>query len=280
MHSPLSPSASQQHVTDFFESTAVYWKSVYSGDRLLPAIYQDRHRTALGWVRDLDLRPNARILEVGCGAGLLTLALARNGHTVDALDSTEAMRRMTRNGAVRQGVQSRIRIHAADVHALPFQAHAFDLVIAIGVIPWLHSERLALLEMQRVLKPGGHLLVTADNNARLGRILDPRSSPLSAPLRLAAKRLLRLCGLWSPPAGFQPKRHYPREIDRLMSECGFEHVHSCTVGFGPFTVLGKALLTGGIGVRLHRRLQTLASRRGVFLLRWTGSHYLVLVTKS
>jgi ubiquinone/menaquinone biosynthesis C-methylase UbiE len=231
-------------------------------------------------VKGLGLRPNARILEVGCGAGLLTVALARSGHRVDALDSTEAMRQMTRSGAAREGVQSRIRIHAADVHALPFRANAFDLVIAIGVIPWLHAERLALQEMQRVLKPGGYLLVTADNNARLGRLLDPLSSPLSAPLRVAARRFLRLCGLWSPRTRFQPKRHSPREIDRLMGECGFENLKSCTVGFGPFTVLGKALLTGGIGVRLHRWLQAQASRRGVFLLRWTGSHYLALVTKS
>jgi ubiquinone/menaquinone biosynthesis C-methylase UbiE len=280
MHSALSPSASQQHVTDFFESTSAYWQTVYSDDRLLPTIYQDRHSTAHGWIQDLGLRPNARILEVGCGAGLLTVALARAGYTVDALDSTDAMLQMTRNGAARHGVQARVRLHAADVHALPFQSRTFDLVMAIGVIPWLHSEHLALREMHRVLKPGGHLLVTADNNARLDRILDPLSSPLSAPLRLVAKRFLRLFGLWSPISGFQPKRHDPNEIDRSMEECGFEHVKSCTVGFGPFTFLGKVLFTDAIGVRLHRRLQTLASRQGVSLLRWTGSHYLVLVTRT
>src|SRR5262245_32412339 len=105
MPSPLSPSASQQYVTEFFESTSAYWRTVYSDDRLLPTIYQDRHSTALGWVQDLELRPTARILEVGCGAGLLTVTLARNGYTVDALDSTDAMRQMTRNDAARQGVQ-------------------------------------------------------------------------------------------------------------------------------------------------------------------------------
>ena len=272
-------SASQRSVTEYFESTAAYWKSVYADERLLPAIYQDRHNTALGWIEDLDLHPNARILEVGCGAGLISVALARKGYTVEALDSTMAMLQMTRNAA-RQDLQSRIHPHAADVHALPFQAHTFDLVIALGVIPWLHSERLALQEMQRVLKPGGSLLVTADNNARLDRILDPRSSPLMAPLRLAAKGVLRLCGLWSPPSGFQPKRHYPREFNRLVGECGFEHAKSCTVGFGPFTFLEKALLADPIGVRLHRWLQTLSSRRGVLLLGWTGSHYLVLATKA
>ena len=274
------PSSSQQSVTDYFESTAAYWKTVYADDRLLPAIYRDRHNTALGWIQDLDLHSRARILEVGCGAGLITVALARNGYTVDALDPTTAMLQMTRNDAAHQRVLDHVRIHAADVHALPFKAHAFDLVVAIGVIPWLHSERLALQEMQRVLKPGGYLLVTADNNARLNRILDPRSSPLSAPLRLAAKRLLQLCGLWSPNSGFQPKRHYPREFDRIIGDCGFESVKSCTVGFGPFTFLGKTLLMDSIGVRLHRRLQTFASRPGSAPLRWTGSHYLVLATKA
>ncbi len=275
-----APSASQQNVTDYFESTAVYWKTVYSDDKLLPNIYRDRHDTALGWIRGLDLHPGARTLEVGCGAGLITVALARNGYTVDALDSTMAMLQMTRNDAAHQCVLDHVRIHAADVHALPFKAHTFDLVVAIGVIPWLHSERLALQEMQRVLKPGGYLLVTADNNARLNRILDPRSSPLSAPLRLAAKHLLRLCGLWSPKSGFQPKRHYPYEVNRVVGNCGFENVKSCTVGFGPFTFLGHALFTDPIAVRLHRRLQTLASKRGLLPLRWTGSHHLVLATKA
>jgi ubiquinone/menaquinone biosynthesis C-methylase UbiE len=276
----LTPSTSQQSVTDYFESTAAYWQRVYSDDRLLPTIYQDRHNTAWSWIQDLDLRPYARILEVGCGAGLLTVALARNGYTVDALDSTDAMRQMTGEGATRECVRGRVRIHAADVHALPFRAQAFDLVIAIGVMPWLHSERLALQEMQRVIKPGGYLLVTADNNARLNRILDPRSSPLSAPLRLVAKSVLRLCGLWLPRSGFQSKRHYPGEINRTIVECGFENVKSCTVGFGPFTFLGKALLPDTVGVRLHRRLQRLASRRGLWLLRWTGSHHLMLMIKA
>ena len=271
--------ANQQNVNDYFESTAAYWKNVYSDDRLLPAIYQDRHKTALEWIHELGLHRNARILEVGCGAGLMTIALARNGYTVDALDSTAAMIRMTRNNAVDQGVQDRIRIHSADVHALPFVAQTFDLVIAIGVIPWLHSERAALQEMRRVLKPGGHLLLTADNNARLNRLLDPLSSPLSAPFRFAAKRFMRLCGVWSPKSEFRSKRHYPSELNRLIREYRFMNLKCGTVGFGPFTLFGKTLFADASGLRLHRSLQTLSMRRGVLPLRWTGSHYLVLATK-
>jgi ubiquinone/menaquinone biosynthesis C-methylase UbiE len=243
-------------------------------------IYRDRQKTALGWIWELDLGPNARVLEVGCGAGLITVALARNGYSVDALDPASSMLQMTRDHAADQGVEDRIRIHTADVHALPFQPQTFDLVVAIGVIPWLHSEQVALQEMQRVLKPGGCLLVTADNNARLNGIVDPLSSPLSLPVRWVAKRLLQLLGLWPTNSRFRPKRHYPSEVDRLMGECNFKKLKSCTVGFGPFSLFGKTLLTDSIGIGLHRRLERLASRPYFSLLRWTGSHYLVLATKD
>src|SRR5262249_38289012 len=165
----------QQQVNDYFESSSEYWKKIYSDDGLLPTIYKDRLNTTLDWISKLPLRADARILEVGCGSGQLSVALAQNGYTVDAMDSTPAMLRMTRAGAMLRGVEDQIRLHLGDVHALPFEAETFDLVIAIGVLPWLHSERVALLEMHTVLKHGGYLVITADNNARLNRILDPPS---------------------------------------------------------------------------------------------------------
>ena len=205
----------EQTASDYFESSTEYWKTIYSSGGLLPTIYQDRHRTTLDWIQNLRLPYTARILEVGCGAGLLTAALAQSGHAVDAMDSASAMLQTAREAAAHRGVDGQIRLHLADVHALPFPPETFDLVIALGVIPWLHSEHLALLEMRRVLKPGGHLLATADNNARLNRILDPLSTPVLTPLRAVAKEVLRSFGRWTAPSGFQPKRHYPYELHRI-----------------------------------------------------------------
>lgn len=269
----------QQRVNDYFESSSEYWKKIYSDDALLPTIYQDRHNTTLDWIRNLGLSPTARILEIGCGAGLLTAALAQSGQAVDAMDSTPAMLQMARDAAVHRGIEDRIRLHLADVHALPFKAETFDLAIAIGVIPWLHSEHLALLEMRRILKPGGYLLATADNNARLNRILDPLSSPLLKPFRAGAKGLLDLCGWRSSASGFQPKRHYPHELHRMLDRSDFKTVMSHTLGFGPFTFLGKRLFPDPVGVLLHRRLQTLATGKRFSPLRWAGSHHVVLATK-
>lgn len=268
----------QQTANDYFESSTEYWKSIYSSGGLLPTIYQDRHRTTFDWIQNLRLPSTARILEVGCGAGLLTAALAQRGYTVDAIDSASAMLQTAREAAVHRGVESQIRLHLADVHALPFPAKTFDLLIAVGVIPWLHSEYLALLEMRRVLKPGAYLLATADNNARLNRILDPLSSPVLTPLRAVAKGVLRSCGWRISPSGFQPKRHYPHDVHRLMKCSGFGLVKSHTLGFGPFTFLGKELFEEGAAVRVHRKLQTFGNKR-FSPLRWTGSHHLVLATR-
>jgi 2-polyprenyl-3-methyl-5-hydroxy-6-metoxy-1,4-benzoquinol methylase len=270
----------KQKVDAYFETSTEYWKRVYSDDGLLPRIYQDRHNTALGLIWKLGLPKCARILEVGCGAGLISVALARNGYTVHAMDSTTAMLQMAWKETVDRGVQDAIRLSTADAHTLPFGAQTFDLVIAIGVVPWLHSERVALHEMHRVLKPRGHLLMTADNNARLNRILDPLSCPVLTPLRASAKRLLQLCGYWAPDPGFRPKRHYPHEVNRLLHTCNFKKLKACTVGFGPYTLFGRELFADRIGVALHRRFQMLASIKDWSAMRWAGSHYLVLAAKA
>jgi ubiquinone/menaquinone biosynthesis C-methylase UbiE len=208
----------------------------------------------------------------------MSLALAKDGYTVDAMDSTPAMLHITEQNARAHGVDNHIRVHLADLHALPFEARAFDLVVAIGVMPWLHSERVAFEEMQRVLKPDGYLLITADNDARLIRTLDPASCPLFAPLRMIAKRVLQRFGRWSPASGFQAKRHDRHEVHRLMNRSGFQELQSCTLGFGPFTFFGRRLFADSMGARIHRGLQRLASSpRSPF--RWTGSQYLVLAAK-
>jgi ubiquinone/menaquinone biosynthesis C-methylase UbiE len=269
----------QQEVNEYFESSSAYWQNLYSEKELLPRIYQDRHNTTLAWIRRLGLRKEARILEVGCGAGLMSIALARDGYTVDAMDSTSAMLGTTWQNARIQSVENRIRLHHGDLHDLPFEAHTFDLVIAIGVIPWLHSERVAFEEIQRVLKPGGYLLITADNDARLIRTLDPASCPLFAPLRKVTKRVMQRFGRWSPAAGFQAKRHDRHEVHRLMNRSGFQELRSCTIGFGPFTFFGRRLFPDSTGTRIHQRLQSLASKPRWSPLRWTGSHYLVLAAK-
>ena len=171
----------QRLVTACFQTHARYWEDIYDGSDVTSRIYQHRRALALDWVDRLGLPDGAPVLEVGAGAGLTAVALAERGYQVTAVDTTAAMVDTVRRRAAEAAVSSRLRLALGDAHRLPFADGAFRLVVALGVIPWLHSPERAAQEMARVLTPGGYLVVSADNRARLTDLLDPRHNPAAAP---------------------------------------------------------------------------------------------------
>jgi ubiquinone/menaquinone biosynthesis C-methylase UbiE len=278
MLTPVETELPQEQVNAYFQSSSDYWKRIYETRALMPLIYQTRQAAVIDWINKLKLPVSSQILEIGCGAGVLTTELARAGYRVEAVDAAPAMVELTRQNAVSNRVASRVTASLADVHELSFPDGKFDLVIAIGVIPWLHDEARGLSEMQRVLKPGGSLIVTADNEWRLVRMVDPASSPLSRPLRSALKWVLRRVGLYNVPHDLVVKLHTPVAIRRLFDRAGLQEVESRCVGFGPFTLLGRQVVPEKRGIALHTWLQALADRR-VPPFHITGSHYLALARK-
>ena len=270
--------SAQDQVNAYFQSSSEYWKRIYETRALLPLIYQTRQAAVLDWIAELRLPASAKILEIGCGAGMLTAELAGAGYCVEAVDAVVAMVELTRQNALKHGVADRVTASLADVHSLSFPSGEFDLVIAIGVIPWLHDEALGLSEMQRVLKPGGRLIVTADNEWRLVRLLDPAASPVTRPMRNVLKALLRSIGLYDLSQGLAVKMHTPLQIRRLFERAGLKEVDSKCVGFGPFTLFGRAVVPEKAGIAIHMQMQALADRR-IPPFRLTGSHYLSLAWK-
>lgn len=268
----------QEQVNAYFHTSANYWKRIYETRALMPLIYQTRQTAVLDWITELRLPASSQILEVGCGAGMLTAELARAGYRVDAVDAVPAMVELTRQNALSNGVAGQVTASLADVHALSFPDGKFDLVIAIGVIPWLHDEARGLSEMQRVLKPGGRLIVTADNQWRLVRILDPAASPVLWPLRAALKYMLLRAGLYNASYDLVVKLHTPLQIRSLLERSGLREVQSRCVGFGPFTLFGREIVPERLGMALHMELQALADRR-IPPFHITGSHYLTLARK-
>lgn len=105
-------------------------------------------------VRRLNLPKDARILEAGTSTGTNLRLLGELGYDhVQGVDvSDEAIRYCAAKqlGNVTKG----------DLCQLPFAAGVFDLVIASDVIEHLDDDRQATREILRVLKPGGHALIT------------------------------------------------------------------------------------------------------------------------
>lgn len=272
------PLADRQSVNAHFQTTAAYWRQVYEGHGLEATIYQQRRDAVLRMVDQLVLPAGSQALELGCGAGVTSVALAERGYNVEAVDSVAAMIDLTREAAARAGVSPRVSPGLCDVNALAFASAAFDLVLAIGVIPWVQSPEAVLREMVRVVRPGGYLILSSENLWQLHHVLDPMLNPLLAGLRPRVGDLLRRMGLRKALTAPRHRACSNRRFDRMLASVGLEKLHGSTVGFGPFSLAFHTVLPESLGVTIHRRLQVLADRNFP-VLRSTGSNYIVLARK-
>jgi SAM-dependent methyltransferase len=104
----------------------------------------------------------AKVLEVGCGPGHLSIRLARqHGLEVTGLDLDPAMISRARANAARQGNgdQRRPSFLVGDVASLAFPDRSFDLVVSTLSMHHWADPSAGLAEIGRVLRPGGRALV-------------------------------------------------------------------------------------------------------------------------
>ncbi len=266
----------QRRVDARFLAESSYWKEVYEREGVYEAIYQQRRDVVLALFDRLKVPTHSSLLEIGCGAGLTTVALARRGYVVHAIDTVNAMLGLTRQLALKAGVDQHVITSASDVCRLAFPNDTFSVVLAIGLTPWLHTLRDSLREIARVLRPGGYVIISADHRWRLNYMLDPRRFPGLAGIRWKVRDFLEGCGLReSDPARPHVHMYSSKEFDAQLRAAGLEKQEARSLGFGPFTFFNRRVLPESLGMKVHYKLQRLADR-GFPLLRSAGSQYVVL----
>lgn len=123
----------------------------------------------------LPLAPGARILDAGCGTGLLTLALLKVIDVpvqITAVDlsasSIETARRAVAETARRL---HKVSYMQANVLALPFEDDSFDLIVTSGALEYVPLND-GFSELARVLVPGGHMLHLPVRPSLVSRMLE------------------------------------------------------------------------------------------------------------
>jgi ubiquinone/menaquinone biosynthesis C-methylase UbiE len=266
----------QENVTAYFQSQSLHWRKIYESSGVEAEIIQDRHAAVLHWVDSLKLAQGSSVLEVGCGAGLMAVALAQRGFHVQAFDSSEAMIEQARLYAEESLTNDLLTLKVRDVYSLDFSDDSFDLVLAIGVIPWLERLEPAIQEMVRVVKPGGYIVLTTANRMGLMSVLDPWRNPAFEPLKRRLKELLSSIAHrnFSPSMYF----HANRFIDKTLSRQKCIKTRSMTRGFG-FSLRNRSILPEPFGTKLHHLLQYLADRN-IPVFRSIGMAYFILARKQ
>jgi len=266
----------QRLVEKYFRSTQPFWREVYEQDGLDGTLYRQRRDLVDTLIDKIGLPAESQVLEVGCGAGLTTVGLARRGYQVQAVDMVQGMIESVRRFAVEAKVADRIVGQVGDVHHLGFRDNTFDIVIAIGVLEWVPSLSQPLGELTRVLKPGGRLIVNVDNTWALHCVLDPYRIGFLKPVKRFARRMLENIGFIHRVA--RPSRCSIRQLDAAIAAAGLKKVQGMTCAFGPFSFLGLRVLPDRAGVRVHHFLQGLADKK-IPIVRSSGEVYLVLAQK-
>lgn len=119
------------------------------------ALLRAESRTKLPWVleriKQADLGANSQILDIGCGAGFLSNALAREGYHVTGVDLSSDSLQV----ACRHDSTGKARYVTADAYELPFADRSFDVVTAMDFLEHVEDPNKVIQEVSRVLKPGG-----------------------------------------------------------------------------------------------------------------------------
>jgi len=94
-----------------------------------------------------------KVLDLGCGSGVLSCRFAGDGAEVTAMDLTSAAVGIARRNAAAHGLD--IRVVQGDAEHMTFSSAAFDFVFSWGVLHHTRDMARALGEVCRVLRPGG-----------------------------------------------------------------------------------------------------------------------------
>lgn len=130
--------------------------------------------------RRVNLWARPRVLDVGCGNGVITAEMAsRCRGCVTGVDRSAPL--------LAQAAGRGLSLVRGDAQRLPFADNAFDLVVCHLTLLWVEEPGVAVLEMVRVAKPGGTVMAMAEPDYG-GRIDYPEDLTLGAIMSRALQR--------------------------------------------------------------------------------------------
>lgn len=143
---------------DKFNALANRWWDPEGPQKPLHALNPAR----LGYVRDRTTLRGAHVLDVGCGAGLLSEALAREGAQVTAIDLAPDLIRIAKLHRLESGVEVEYRLTPVEALADEMPG-AFDAIVCMEMLEHVPDPGAIIAACATLLKPGGRLFLSTLN---------------------------------------------------------------------------------------------------------------------
>ena len=201
----------------------------------LAAFRARAERSRFAQLLDDAIPPDARVVEVGCGTGQMSLYLAHMDRVVVGADISPAALRLGRDAARRFGITS-VRFIETDLHRPGLRPESFDIVYSAGVLHHTADPAAAFATVARLARPGGIVIVGLYNAfARLplrfrrviARLTGFRIVPFDPILRERraepARRAAWLRDQYQHP---EEHRHTVAEVKRWFAGNGIDYLRS------------------------------------------------------
>jgi 2-polyprenyl-3-methyl-5-hydroxy-6-metoxy-1,4-benzoquinol methylase len=221
----------------YFDEHAEFWSDLY--DR--PESGNDRvlaNRTKLAVRMITERTPvGSLVLDAGCGGGVASLALAMHGYRVHGLDIAADLLRHAELRLKSSSVpHDNWRVIHSDLLGAGYADHSFDAIVALGFIQYQPDEIRTLRELGRILKPGGHLVITGPTEHRLSAWLDFEKHFKSLRRRLSASKNAKNAksSELQRVLEISPHHYSPARFRQLLTDSGFEVREYIGHGFGDY----------------------------------------------
>jgi 2-polyprenyl-3-methyl-5-hydroxy-6-metoxy-1,4-benzoquinol methylase len=250
---PRSKQTQIERVEAYFSAGAREWEDLYSRPRRVnDFVLANRRKLAVQLIAS-HVPTGARILDAGCGAGLVALDLLQQGFFVHAVDLAAPMLDLARRRFESAGVATnRYALTLGDLEIAELEPASFGGIVALGFLEYQADEVAMLKRLNHLLAPGGTLIVSGPTKVRLANYLG-----LSTRIRNA---LLEL-GLTRPratPYRVGLHRYSPKRYRDLLESAGLEFVKAVGHGFVEFEGPLRRLSYAG-ELALHRTLSIASS---------------------
>jgi len=170
---------------------------------LTPDVVAQRARV----LEALALSRSERVVDLGCGPGLLALEMAHRVGMQGEVHSIDASASMIALAARRCYGKSWVQLARGDVSSLPYPDLRFDAAVCTQVYEYVLEVDRALSELNRVLRPGGRaVIVDTDWESCVWRSTDDA-------------RMQRVIEAWDRHC---PHPHLPRSLRQRLGRAGFE----------------------------------------------------------
>jgi SAM-dependent methyltransferase len=160
------------------------------------------------------------VLDVACGIGQWTIALAKGNKQVVGIDISST-RLMVANHLVKNMGVNNITLRWADMNALPFEDKCFDAIFCYGALMFGNIPK-TLHEFARVLRPRGRLYTNVNGYGWYIHLLLDRAYP-ERNIRLAMNTLGMVARLFLRKRGMIPLSR--RRMQRWLRDAGFSVIH-------------------------------------------------------